>query len=60
MNTLTNPRKRPRYPDERFERCRECGYRWNVSIGAKMPPSGYLCPVCRSKYGERKKEKKNG
>ena len=49
MSTPTNPRKRPRYPGARYERCEECGKSWNVSPKAKIPPSGYICPRCRDK-----------
>ena len=38
----------------RFETCRECGLEWNVSITAKIPFNGYLCPKCREK--QRKEE----
>ena len=33
----------------RYEDCHNCGKRWNVSINAKIPKSGYLCPRCRQK-----------
>lgn len=32
-----------------IETCRECGLIWNVSIHVVIPPSGYLCPVCKGK-----------
>lgn len=59
MSTPKDTRKRPRHPDARFELCAECGKRWNVSIGAEIPPSGYLCPRCRNKYIKTETEKRS-
>lgn len=33
----------------RFETCRICHERWNISVLAKIPWFGYTCPVCRAK-----------
>lgn len=33
----------------RYEDCNKCGKDWNVSVNAKIPKSGYLCPRCRQK-----------
>lgn len=40
----------PRRKKRRWETCRECGESWNISINARIPPAGYLCPRCWSKY----------
>ena len=40
----------PRWPvRKRYETCRECGKKWNVSKLAVVPMNGYLCPRCRVK-----------
>lgn len=31
----------------RIERCIRCRATWNVSEGAEIPKSGYLCSFCR-------------
>ena len=41
---------------KRYELCRGCGMAWNVSIDTIVPPSGYMCPVCRSKLQKGAKE----
>lgn len=28
--------------------CRKCAMKWNVSVLAKIPKTGYLCPFCRN------------
>lgn len=33
---------------KRYETCKRCGKRWNVSRERKVPMSGYLCPDCVS------------
>jgi len=40
----------------RYEVCRCCGQRWNVSRLAVVPAGGYVCPHCRGKIwrGEMK------
>jgi len=54
------------WPYERSEiqmmaRCRECGASWNISIYAKIPKEGYICPWCRSKKKtDNKNEKAKG
>lgn len=30
-------------------KCVGCGLRWNVSVLAKIPESGYTCPHCDSR-----------
>ena len=37
----------------RYEICRGCGRKWNVSVLAKMPWYGYTCPICRAPCMER-------
>lgn len=32
----------------RYEKCRECGVKWNVSKYASLPRGGYICPKCRN------------
>lgn len=32
---------------QRYEKCKKCGSEWNVSINAKIPKKGYVCPNCR-------------
>ena len=32
---------------KRYEECIKCGTSWNVSINAKLPKKGYVCPNCR-------------
>ena len=32
--------------NRRYEKCRECGLDWNVSINLILPPGGYICPHC--------------
>lgn len=44
----------------RFEICRECGLDWNVSINAKIPYNGYLCPACRGKQKKEAQTRENG
>jgi len=42
-------------------RCRECGASWNISIYAKIPKEGYICPWCQSKKKtDNKNEKAKG
>ena len=50
MNTSSQPEEKPHRSGARYEKCRECGRDWNVSRGAEIPKSGYLCPKCWSKY----------
>lgn len=33
----------------RYEKCRECGVKWNVSKYTNLPRGGYICPKCRIK-----------
>lgn len=33
----------------RYEICRRCGLKWNVSALQKIPQEGYLCPECGSR-----------
>ena len=33
----------------RYEVCIFCRRRWNVSLLAEVPESGYVCPHCRGK-----------
>ena len=35
--------------DCRYELCITCGKVWNVSVEAKIPWYGYVCPRCRAK-----------
>ena len=30
-------------------RCAGCGMSWNISLYAKIPKSGYICPRCESR-----------
>jgi DNA-directed RNA polymerase subunit RPC12/RpoP len=30
-------------------KCAGCGKAWNVSIKARIPKTGYICPHCESK-----------
>lgn len=30
----------------RFERCEQCGQRWNVSAGLRLYAGVYVCPEC--------------
>lgn len=32
--------------DARYEYCRRCGQKWNVSRLARLPEDGYICPLC--------------
>ena len=32
----------------RYEICRGCGRKWNVSVLARVPWYGYTCPICRA------------
>lgn len=43
----------------RYKTCRECGLEWNVSITAKIPFNGYLCPVCRGKHRKEAQTREN-
>lgn len=36
-------------PGYRYEACRYCGLRWNISKGQFVPKSGYTCPHCQDK-----------
>lgn len=36
-------------PGYRYEACRHCGLRWNISKGQFVPKSGYTCPHCQDK-----------
>lgn len=36
-------------PGYRYETCRCCGLRWNVSKEQFAPKNGYICPHCRDK-----------
>ncbi len=35
------------------ERCTNCQKIWNISIRAKIPCSGYICPYCKTKKSPR-------
>lgn len=30
----------------RYERCEQCGQRWNVSAGLRLYAGVYVCPEC--------------
>lgn len=32
--------------DKRYAECAVCRHRWNISVSAKIPKSGYICPMC--------------
>jgi hypothetical protein len=34
-------------PGLRYETCRGCGLRWNITKGQTIPKDGYLCPRCQ-------------
>ena len=53
MNHADHPRVKKEAPP-RYETCRRCGERWNISIRALIPPGGYLCPRCRNRPDERR------
>lgn len=38
---------------QRYEKCTKCGSDWNVSINAKIPKKGYVCPHCRKQKIKR-------
>ena len=38
---------------QRYEKCTKCGSDWNVSINAKIPKKGYVCPHCRKQRIKR-------
>ena len=38
----------------RMEVCITCGTEWNVSRKARLPKTGYICPHCRSRRGDKK------
>ena len=40
----------------RYERCKVCKENWNISIEAKIPKSGYVCPKCRMKSEKKRKK----
>lgn len=40
-----------------YAKCTKCKLDWNISIKAKIPAGGYICPWCRSK---KRGEKKDG
>ena len=40
----------------RFEECKGCGQRWNVSVFAAVPCFGYMCPKCRYERNRLRRE----
>ncbi len=40
----------------RYEICKDCGRRWNVSAGLEIPFGDYLCPWCTAKYRQVQRE----
>ena len=36
-------------PGYRYEACRYCGLRGNISKGQLVPKTGYICPHCQDK-----------
>ena len=38
-----------RNPRARYERCKDCGRKWNVSRQLRIPWYGYRCPTCTGK-----------
>ena len=44
--------KKRRAVDRRYEKCVQCGKRWNVSDKMKVPVDGYVCPHCKPRRRE--------
>lgn len=40
------------------EKCVVCGLRWHVCRDKKIPPGGYVCPLCDSRDRERPMEER--
>lgn len=53
MNKPQKKRPKRLREDLRYETCRECGRKWNVSKKAVIPFNDYLCPQCWGKYRGR-------
>ena len=47
-----------RVKGERFEKCKVCEKKWNISIFQEIPDTGYICKDCSNKM-KRIKERYN-
>lgn len=30
-------------------KCTKCNLHWNISVKKRIPPEGYVCPICTEK-----------
>lgn len=53
INTSDRPATSGTGTEARYETCRVCGQRWNVSAATALPREGYLCPACDKRERRR-------